>query len=199
MPVFGADGNPVTGSSGDPAVRLEHHVVGTFALRSAQILNMGDRLSEAALYRADKILASINYANEDALVEALSALGGEGRAKAWKDLRSAWELIAEARPLCQETQEFLEAENLKNLVAWGNDWRAPVQFRCGIDIAGRAWFENNHHRRRCTSRPRYHRCLKETISHLPIHSLKRLAHAFRGLIFNTKFNATPCDPNASAP
>lgn len=149
VPVFGPDGNPVTDSNGDPAVRLEHHVVGTFALRSAQILNMWDRLSEAALYRADKILASIDYENEDALVEALLALGGEGRAKAWKDLCSAWELIAEARTLCQATQEFLEAENLKNLVAWGNDWRAPVHIKCGIDIAGRAWFENNHHRRRC--------------------------------------------------
>jgi hypothetical protein len=148
VPVFRPDGNPVTDSNGNPVVQLEDHVVGTYPLRCAQMLNNGDRLSEAALHRADKILISIDYGDEDALLDALSALGVEGRAKGWKDLRSAWDLIAEARTLCHETQEFLETKNLKNLVAWANDWRAPVHIKCGIDTAGRAWFENKRYHRR---------------------------------------------------
>jgi hypothetical protein len=148
VPMFGIDGNPIVDSNGEPAVKFEEHVIGTLPLRGAQILNKGDQLSQAALYRADTILASIDYENEEALLEALSALGVDGRSKARKDLCSAWELIVEVRTLCQETQAFLEARNVKNLVAWANDWRAPVHIKCGIDTAGRAWFENRPQHRR---------------------------------------------------
>ncbi|WOJ90770.1 hypothetical protein RZS28_05640 [Methylocapsa polymorpha] len=146
VPRFAYDGKPIINSNNEAETKRDEYVSASFALRSGQMLIHRGQLSEALLHQADRALALIDYDNDDAIIEALFTAGVEGRAKAWNDLRHAWDSITEACNLCRETQEFLEAGNLKNLVTWTNDWRAPIHIKCGFDQAGRVWFKNSRFR-----------------------------------------------------